>query len=73
MQEKVTRSAILQRRRLGCQTQRFRRPVGLLGFQLNLPVVSLFPVFHYIYRIVKKTSGRLKTFQTACLMLDCII
>jgi len=32
---------------LGCQTQRFRRPVGLLGFQPKLPVVPLFRAFHY--------------------------
>ena len=44
--------------RLGCQTQGFRRPVGLLGFQPNLPVVSLFYAFHYI---VAHEKGRLKT------------
>ena len=47
MQEKVTQNCILQRRRLGCQTQRFRRLVDLLGFQPNLPAVSLFYAFHY--------------------------
>ena len=47
MQEKVTQNCILQRRRLGCQTQRFRRLVDLLGFQSNLPAVSLFYAFHY--------------------------
>ena len=33
------------------ETQRFRRPVGLLGFQPNLTVVSLFYAFHYILDI----------------------
>ena len=45
MQEKVTRNCILQRRRLGCQTQRFRRPVGLLGFQPNLPAETFQTAF----------------------------
>ena len=34
---------------MGCQTQRFRRPAGLLGFQPNLPFVSLYYAFHYIF------------------------
>ena len=60
--------------RLGCQTQRFRRPVGLLGFQPKLPVVSLFPAFHYttiavqtrkpsLYHHCMICRGRLKGFR----------
>ena len=45
MQEKVTRNCILQRRRLGCQTQRFRRLVDLLGLQPNLPAYHFFMHF----------------------------
>ena len=47
MQEKVTRNCILQRRRLGCQTQRFRRLVDLLGLQPNLPVVTFLGISLY--------------------------
>ena len=56
MQEKMTRNAILQRRRLGCQTQRFRRPVGLLGLQPNKPTVSLFYTFQP-YKIIGVLLG----------------
>ena len=59
MQEKVTQNCILQRRRLGCQTQCFRRLVDLLGFQPNLPAVSLFYAFHYMMPRWPKKSPRL--------------
>ena len=50
--------------RLGCQTQVFRRPVGLLGFQPNLPVVSLFYAFHYIVAHEKDSVLHVKQFLT---------
>ena len=34
-------NCILQRRRLSWSTQRFRRPVGLLGLQANLPAAFI--------------------------------
>ena len=67
MQEKVTQNYILQRRRLGCQTQRFRRLVDLLGFQPNLPAVSLLCISLYTEITgLSFDKGRLKPlFQTA--------
>ncbi len=48
--------------RLGCQTQRFRRPVGLLGFQSNNPLLHIRTCQTFVYgliiRILKRPSER---------------
>ena len=46
--------------RLGCQTQRFRRPVGLLGFQSNNSLLHILTCQTFVYgliiRILKRPS-----------------